>query len=335
MKTLSSKLRIVLFTVVSIGVIEYLYDTGSDWAMFTKPMFWLIIGCIVLFALAFEICIEALETILAESLDETHKAHYIAKRKEEQEKPFVKINTLYKKALGSRAIEEERDIILDHNYDGIKELDNNLPPWWVYSFYATIIFAVVYLVRFEVLNDYNQAEEYETAVVLANKEIAEWKKTAKNLVDVNTVELLTDASDLNAGKALFLANCVACHKPNGEGGIGPNLTDKNWILGGGIKNVFRTISEGGRDGKGMISWKTDLKPVEMAQVASFVLSLQGTNPAGAKAPEGDIWIDENAPASDIETAIDVQVEKVEGFIENHLDEVSSDIEEKAKTDAED
>ena len=335
MKTLSSKLRIVLFTVVSIGVIEYLYDTGNDWAMFTKPMFWLIIGCIVLFALAFEICIEALETVLAESLDESHKANYLAKRKEEQEKPFVKLNTLYKKALGSKAIEEEQDIILDHNYDGIKELDNNLPPWWVYSFYATIIFAIVYLVRFEVFNDYSQAEEYEIAVVQANKEIAEWKKTAKNLVDVNTVEFLTEVSDLNVGQNIFQNNCIACHKANGEGGIGPNLTDRNWILGGGIKNVFKTISEGGRDGKGMISWKTDLKPLEMAQVASYVLSLQGTNPAGAKEPEGDIWVDENAAESEVETAIDVQIDKVDEVIENHLEGVSNDTKEKAKTDTED
>ena len=76
---------------------------------------------------------------------------------------------------------------------------------------------------------------------------------------------------------------------DGGGGIGPNLTDKHWILGGGIKNVFHTISEGGRSGKGMISWKNDLKPIEMAQVASYVLSLQGTTPANPKEAEGDLW----------------------------------------------
>ena len=108
--------------------------------------------------------------------------------------------------------------------------------------------------------------------------------------------------DLNSAdpKTVFEANCVACHKVDGGGGIGPNLTDDYWILGGGIKNVFNTISEGGRDGKGMVAWKTDLRPSEMAQVASYVLSLHGTNPADAKDPEGDLWVDPNAPIEEVE-----------------------------------
>ncbi len=129
----------------------------------------------------------------------------------------------------------------------------------------------------------------------ANLAIEEYKKTAKDLVDVNTVELLADASDLSAGQAIFESTCAVCHMADGGGGIGPNLTDENWILGGGIKNVFNTISEGGRDGKGMVAWKQTLKPAEMAQVASYLLTFQGTTPANPKAPEGDIWVDENAP----------------------------------------
>jgi cytochrome c oxidase cbb3-type subunit 3 len=199
----------------------------------------------------------------------------------------------------SKAIEKEDEIILDHNYDGIRELDNVLPPWWVYLFYVTIIFAVVYLVRFQIVGDYTQEKEYIEEVAIAKAEIEEYKKTAKNLVDVNTVELLTDASDLEAGKAIFETNCVACHMADGGGGIGPNLTDEYWILGGGIKNVFNTISEGGRDGKGMVAWKNSLKPVEMAQVASYVLQFQGTTPANPKDPEGEIWID---PTIDKETS---------------------------------
>ena len=99
--------------------------------------------------------------------------------------------------------------------------------------------------------------------------------------------------------------------PDGGGGIGPNLTDNRWILGGGIKNVFHTISEGGRNGKGMIAWKQSLKPAEMAQVASYVLTLQGTTPANPKEAEGDIWVDENAPKSDVPTeAIEVKTDSV-------------------------
>lgn len=288
---------------------EWVYETGAEWAMFTEPYFWGIVGILMLFAISFEVCLEALKTILFKTLTEEQQATYVANELKEKEGQFKWIKEKYKASLGSKSIEEEHEIVLDHNYDGIKELDNNLPPWWVYMFYATIIFAVVYLVRFEVFKEYNQADEYELAVTEAKAEIAEWKKTAKNLVDVNTVELLTEASDLKTGQAIFQSNCVACHKADGGGGIGPNLTDNHWILGGGIKNVFNTISEGGRDGKGMVSWKSDLKPLEMAQVASYVLSFQGTTPADPKDPEGDIWVDPNAPKAE-----GTQVDKVQDSI---------------------
>jgi cytochrome c oxidase cbb3-type subunit 3 len=306
MRTSASFLRLLLFFVCAVIIIEWVYP-GEQWAMLTEPILWAIVSGLMLFAFAFEICIAALENVLFKTLTPEQQESYKAKRNLEKQNRFKWLKDNYKKALGSKALEEEHEIILDHNYDGIKELDNNLPPWWVWGFYGTILFAVIYLVRFEVFNDYNQAEEYEIAVAEANIKIAEWKKTAKDLVDANTVTLLTDASDLKAGQTIFNANCVACHKADGGGGIGPNLTDKNWILGGGIKNVFNTISEGGRDGKGMISWKSDLKPSEIAQVASYVLSFQGTTPAEPKEAEGDIWVDPNA--SEDTKAQDIKVEE--------------------------
>jgi cytochrome c oxidase cbb3-type subunit 3 len=117
-------------------------------------------------------------------------------------------------------------------------------------------------------------------------------------MDKEKVTLLTDATALAEGKSIFEAKCVACHKADGGGSIGPNLTDNHWILGGGIKNVFNTIMEGGREGKGMVPWKTEIKPSDIQKVASYVLSLQGTNPKEGKAPEGDVWIDENAPKTE-------------------------------------
>jgi cytochrome c oxidase cbb3-type subunit 3 len=203
----------------------------------------------------------------------------------------------------SKPIESEGEIVLDHNYDGIKELDNNLPPWWIWGFYASIVFAAVYLLRYHVFNGPTQINELETEIAEARTAVEAYKKTAKDLVDINTVSLLTDAADINAGKATFEANCVACHMADGGGGIGPNLTDDHWILGGGIKNVFHTISEGGRSGKGMIAWKAQLKPLEMAQVASYVLTkLQGTTPANPKEAEGEVWVDENAAPAETNTA---------------------------------
>ncbi|PQJ74233.1 cbb3-type cytochrome c oxidase N-terminal domain-containing protein [Polaribacter gangjinensis] len=192
----------------------------------------------------------------------------------------------------AKDIEQEDEIVLDHNYDGIKELDNSLPPWWVYMFYATIIFGVVYLIRFHILDGDSQAVEYDKAVAEARAEVEKYKATAPNLFDIENVTLLTAEADLKRGKAVFNLNCASCHLADGGGQIGPNLTDEYWILGGGIKNVFNTIYNGGRDGKGMIAWSKTLKPEDIAKVASYVISLQGTTPAVAKPAEGEKYIAE-------------------------------------------
>ena len=201
-------------------------------------------------------------------------------------------SSLLKSWTKAKDIEEEHEIVLDHNYDGIKELDNSLPPWWVYMFYATIIFGVVYLIRFHVLDGDTQAVEYEKAVAEARAEVEKFKATSPNVFDIENVTLLTADADLKRGKAVFNLNCASCHLADGGGQIGPNLTDEYWILGGGIKNVFNTVYNGGRDGKGMIAWNKTLKPEDIPKVASYVLSLQGTTPAVAKAAEGEIWVQE-------------------------------------------
>lgn len=286
-------IRIPLLFFTVFGLMEYFIDSGDQPAFIAYPMAALFLVFILLLLIGIEVILAAIENVMFQTLSEEAKERYLASSAKRWEWAWGK--KVYNKLLGSKPMEAEGEIILDHNYDGIRELDNKLPPWWVYMFYATIIFGVVYLVRFHVLGDYDQDTEYLTELAIAQAEIEEYKKTAKDLVDVNTVELLADASDLSAGKAIFESNCVACHMADGGGGIGPNLTDPNWILGGGIKNVFNTISEGGRDGKGMVAWKQSLKPLEMAQVASYVLTFQGKTPANPKAAEGDIWIDPNAP----------------------------------------
>lgn len=292
-----SYIRVPLVFFAIAALIEYFVDSGDQPAFIEQPVILLFLLLVLLFLIAIEGIVGTMDNILYQSLDEEGRARYDAQRTAPS-KFSLWIQNIYKKLRGGKPIEEEAEIILDHNYDGIKELDNNLPPWWLYGFYATIIFAAVYLARYHVFNAEDQFDEYEIEYAEANRAIEEYKKTAKNLVDVNTVEVLTEAADLNAGKKIFEVNCVACHMADGGGGIGPNLTDEHWILGGGIKNVFRTISEGGRDGKGMVAWKNSLKPLEMAQVASYVLQFQGTTPANPKEAEGDIWVDESEDTSD-------------------------------------
>ncbi len=282
----------VLFFLI-FGLMEYFIDSGEKPAIIEYPITQFFMLLVLMILIAIELILSSIENIMFQTLSEEGKAKYLEAKEKKYEWTWAK--NIMKRLTKSRSIEREQEIVLDHNYDGIRELDNVLPPWWVYLFYATIIFAVVYLVRFHIIGDYDQELEYEQEVAAAQIAIEEYKKNAKDLVDVNTVEVLTDAADLSAGEKIFQTNCVACHMADGGGGIGPNLTDEYWILGGGIKNVFHTISEGGRDGKGMVAWKQTLKPAEIAQVASYVLSLGGTTPANPKAPEGDIWVDPNAP----------------------------------------
>jgi cytochrome c oxidase cbb3-type subunit 3 len=217
-----------------------------------------------------------------------------AKLSEEDKKAAViKESRWYKnlmqKLTSTKPIEEESDILMNHSYDGIRELDNDLPPWWVYSFYISIIFAIGYLGYYHIFDGDDQIDLFNQEMAQAKIDIEEYKKTATGLIDASTVELMTDTSDFASGKEIFTTNFVVCHLADGGGSIGPNLTDNYWILGGGIKNVFTTVSEGGRDGKGMIPWKSTLSAKEIAQVASYILSLQGTTPAKGKAAEGDLW----------------------------------------------
>ena len=289
MKNVVSFLRIAIFMVFAVFIFEYLIDSGDQWAIAKYPAIWGVLGLLLFLAIVFEVIAAALQRVLFASLDSEAQTRYLVKEKSREEDMFGWFKKIYKKSLDSKPMEKEQEIVLDHNYDGIRELDNNLPPWWVYMFYASIIFAVVYLLRYHVFDGTNQIQEYEIEVAEAKVAFEEYKKNNKDLIDATTVELLTDSKDLAAGKVIFGENCVACHKDDGGGGIGPNLTDEYWILGGGIKDVYHTVSEGGRPGKGMIPWKSDLKPLEMAQVASYVLSLGGTIPADPKAPEGDLW----------------------------------------------
>jgi cytochrome c oxidase cbb3-type subunit 3 len=197
--------------------------------------------------------------------------------------------TLWTRLNRFKPVEQEADLDLGHDYDGIRELDNKLPPWWLYGFYCTIIFAVVYLWRYHVAHSAPlPAEEYAIAVHEAEIRKAEYlKKTADN-VDENTVKLLTSPDDLAAGKAVFQGTCFACHGKSGEGGVGPNLTDEYWLHGGSINDVFRTIKYGWPD-KGMKSWKDDYSPRQIAQIASYVKSLGGTHPDNPKPPQGTVY----------------------------------------------
>jgi len=201
------------------------------------------------------------------------------------------------KANSFKPMEQEVDILLDHDYDGIRELDNRLPPWWLYGFYCCILFAIVYLWRYHVSESAPLSkEEYEISMREAAVEQEAYLLKAANKVDETNVKQLTDPSDIEAGKRVFQSICFSCHGKAGEGGqVAPNLTDDYWLHGGNIKDVFKTIKYGWPE-KGMKSWKDDYSPLQIEQIASYVKSLHGTNPPNAKAPQGVLYIDSTATA---------------------------------------
>lgn len=193
-------------------------------------------------------------------------------------------------------IEKESDILLDHDYDGIKELDNALPPWWKYGFYITIVVGIIYLFNFHVSGSGKSPEqEYAAEMEEGQRQEELYMAKTKDLVDENNVTL-ADADGIAAGKALFTQNCVACHAADGGGGIGPNLTDDNWIHSGALNDIYKTIKIGYPE-KGMQSWQAMFSPVQIKNLTGFVKSLHGTKPANPKAPQGEVWQENAAPAT--------------------------------------
>lgn len=311
---------LLVFFLIFIGI-EYFFESGDRPAFMQEPLIMLFLVLVLFILIAIEGIVAAVERILFNGLDKAGKERYLENKNKTPE--FKKLKRIYEKLIDSKPVEAEAEIILDHNYDGIKELDNNLPPWWLYGFYASIVFAGIYMLKYHVFNGENQIMEYERKYAEAQVEIDKFNATAKDRVDAETVVLLTEAADLSAGKAIFEQNCVACHRIDGGGGIGPNLTDKHWILGGGIKNVFKTISKGGRSGQGMESWsRKGLKASQIAQVASYVLTFQGTTPGeNAKAPEGEIWI---APILESEAGTKTEV-KIDADTNIEIEKVSDSV----------
>lgn len=178
------------------------------------------------------------------------------------------------------------ELLASHDYDGIREFDNDLPPWWKMTFYVTAAFAAVYLGWFHTgSTDRLSAAEYKAEMVEATM-LAAQSGLADDPNKPTDYKPLTAAADIDAGKSVFVQNCAACHGKAGEGTVGPNLTDEYWLHGGDVNKVFHTIKYGVQS-KGMVPWKGKLSGKEMLQVASYILTLKGTNPPNGKEPQGD------------------------------------------------
>ncbi|MFA6542293.1 MAG: cbb3-type cytochrome c oxidase N-terminal domain-containing protein [Bacteroidota bacterium] len=189
-------------------------------------------------------------------------------------------------------IPQSTEVVQDmgHDFDGIRELDNRIPPWFNYLFGITVLFGIVYMIDYHIagVSPLQQAE-YQQELVAASLQRQILNANEPPLDETQLVALKDDAS-LTAGREIFQKYCISCHGLQAGGIVGPNLTDQYWIHGGGITNVYQTIKKG-VPAKGMISWELVFTQRQIYQIASFVLSLQGSNPPGGKSPEGQLYIE--------------------------------------------
>jgi cytochrome c oxidase cbb3-type subunit 3 len=187
----------------------------------------------------------------------------------------------------STPVEKEKDILLNHDYDGITELDNVLPPWWLWLFIITVIWAAIYMIRYHVATDWSQDMQYDQEMAIAKAEVDAYLTASGLNVDAASAVIMDDQASLIAGEEIYKAQCLVCHRADGGGLIGPNLTDDIWIHGGEIGDLFAVISNGVLE-KGMQSYRNVLSPVQMQQVASYILvNLKGTEPENPFVYPGD------------------------------------------------
>ena len=302
-KLIPSYVRVPLLFAIVFAALEYFIDSGDKPAFIKFPMVALFLGVFLFLLIAIEIVIDAVDKVTYHLLTDEQKKQL----SEAQSVSFTEskwYQNMVSKLTRSKEMEREEDIMLDHDYDGIKELDNVLPPWWVYLFYGTIVFALVYMIRFHVMNEYDQEQEFKNEVELAELEKSKLPKSAADEISYETVVAVTDATSLAKGKEIFNNACAACHKADGGGLVGPNLTDKHWINGGGIKNIFKLISEGSKNNPSMVAWKANLSAKDIQSVSSYILTLEGSNPPDAKAAEGEIWAETGDAAAVPATVVD-------------------------------
>jgi cytochrome c oxidase cbb3-type subunit III len=185
---------------------------------------------------------------------------------------------------------EEKILLAGHEYDGIHELDNRMPPWLQFLFVGTVAFALVYGLYYHVFGFGDlQMDELNKELAMAEVQKKAYIEKMGAGINEENVALLTEGALIKEGGVIFTQKCAACHAADGGGGVGPNLTDNFWIHGGDVKDVFKVIKYGVPE-KGMISWEKQLPPQEMQKVASFILAeLHGTKPMAPKEPQGELY----------------------------------------------
>ena len=298
------KIIFTLFSAIFTSTAFAQTEVAANQSSATETLLYVVIGLVLVISiLVLLVAIYTLFVVRTILLQEQTKAE----AEEVEIVPEESIWTKLSKSL-TRAtpVEKEADILLDHNYDGIRELDNHLPPWWKWLFYLTIVWSLIYLVVYHVFDLLPSSDqEFNNEIVKAEAALEARRATMTEMIDETNVEITSEAGALENGKTIFARQCAVCHQADGGGNVGPNMTDQYWIHGGDIKDLFNTIKYGVPE-KGMISWQSQLSPGDMRDVASFILTLQGTTPANPKEPQGELYVPAESPGegADVQSPVE-------------------------------
>ena len=286
------RLKNTLFLAIAVFLLS---TAGTYAATNTEIMNGIALGAIILtLLLIVVVCFVLLHTfkvltafVLPATPQAVKSSAVLGEKATAPETPEVHKQTTWQKLLSLKPLSQEKELLIMHDYDEIQELDNPIPAWFNWLFYGSVVFAVVYMLNYHVFK-LGKLQDEEYVIEMKQADVAKEAYLAKsgNAIDENNVKIDKSAAVLDAGKAVYTQNCVACHGQNGEGIVGPNLTDDYWLHGGKIANVFKTIKYGVPE-KGMISWEKQLSPKQISDVSNYIESLKGTNPANPKAPQGD------------------------------------------------
>ncbi len=283
--SISTKMIIVLLLMLGSPVASFAQDSAGS-GMDTQTMlavlalFVLIIAVLVLVVAVYTL------SLLKVAMQKDEPETEMVAQKEKQR------NWFWDQFNKSVPQEKEATILLDHNYDGIRELDNHLPPWWTAFFYISIVFGVVYMLIYHVFSAAPlPGELYDISVAEAQAAAVERLAAAEEEgggIDESTVAFSDESSVIDSGKKIYDMQCASCHRNDGGGNIGPNLTDEYWLHGGSMSEIFVSVKYGIPE-KGMIAWEPLLSPEQMRDVSSYIMTLAGTNPPNAKAPQGELY----------------------------------------------
>jgi cytochrome c oxidase cbb3-type subunit 3 len=293
----------IMFTILSSITTSFSFaqtEVAGNQSGSIETLLYIVIGLVLIISiLVLIVAIYTLFVVRTILLQEQTKA----KAEGAEVIPEISIWTKISKSL-TRAtpVEKEADILMAHNYDGIRELDNHLPPWWKWLFYLTMVWSIIYLMAYHVFDLLPLSDqEFNNEIVRAEAALEAKRASMPDLIDEISVEATEDVAALENGATIYARQCAVCHQADGGGNVGPNMTDQYWIHGGDIKDLFRIIKYGVPE-KGMISWEAQLSPTDMRDVASYILTFQGTTPANPKEPQGELYIPQDS------TGVDATVE---------------------------